>query len=241
MDDKYLSIDHEPALSGEGPQLDPSERRAALTGRPPDEIEALRDSVASEPALPQHLDPGRWKRWWDERRRQCSPAGNLTVTVLAAVLSGPFAVVGALFTGRPTISGYVYDVIFAPVIEELLKQSGMTYLLEKQPYRLFAAWQFVFAAMISGLAFGAFENLVWVNHYAPTAGAKDVSVMAAFRWTVCTPHVGCAIIASLGLIRVWRRQLDDGRPADLSAAFPWFAAAMVVHGLYNLGAVFVEF
>lgn len=243
MDDKYLSTDHEPALQGGRCQPDPAEHRAARVERTPQESEALRDSVANEPALPQDRDPGQWSRWLDEKRGGCTLAGNLAVTVLVAVLSGPLAVVGALMLGsRGTTFGFVYAVVFGPVVEELLKQSGMTYLLEKKPYRVFAAWQFVLAAVVSGLTFAAIENLAYIHLYAPTGAVADIDAMAAFRWAVCTPlHVVCAGVASLGLVRVWERQVRRGRPADLAAAFPWFAAAMLIHGVYNFGAMFVEF
>ena len=137
---------------------------------------------------------------------------------------------------------YLYLIVFGPVIEELAKQSGMTYLLEKKPYRVFAAWQFLFVALLSGLGFAVIENLVYIYVYAPAGGVEDIERLAAFRWVVCTLlHVVCAGIASLGLIRVWKRQVRDGRPADLAAAFPLFAAAMIVHGAYNFAAMFVEF
>ena len=243
MDEEYLSTDHEPALGGGHFEPDPAEQRAAPLERPPEETEMLRDSPANEPALPQHRDPGQWARWLQEKRLGCTWSGNLGVTVLAALLSGPFAIVGALMAGRQgTTFGQVYAIVFGPVVEELLKQSGMTYLLEKRPYRVFAAWQFVFAALVSGLTFAAIENVVYIQFYAPLSGVKDVEALAAFRWAVCTPlHVICAVIASLGLVRVWHRQLQDGRPAELSAAFPFVAAAMVVHGAYNFGAMFLEF
>ena len=81
------------------------------------------------------------------------------------------------------------------------------------------------------------ENLVYIHIYGPANGAKDLAALTTFRWTVCTLlHVICATIASLGLVRVWRRQLRNGRPADLGAAFPYFAVAMVVHGAYNFWA-----
>ncbi len=240
--EKYLSTNHEPAIGGGRFETDPAEKRAAAVDRSPEEIDVLRDSVANEPALPQHADPQQWNCWLQQKRRDCTLSGNLAVTLLAAVASGPFAILGALTIGRQGVASLVYVVLLGPVVEELLKQSGMTYLLEKKPYRLFAAWQFVFAGAMAGLAFGVIENLVYIHVYAPLGGVKDVARLAAFRWVVCTSlHVGCATIASLGLVRVWKRQLADGRPAELSAAFGWFAAAIVLHGLYNLGAVFVEF
>ena len=243
MKNKYLSTDHEPALGGGRFEVDPAEQRAARVDRPPEETEALRDSVADEPALPQHRDTQQWSRWLQQKRSDCTLSGNLAVTLLAALVSGPFAILGALTVGRQGIAALVYVVVLGPIVEELLKQSGMTYLLEKKPYRVFSAWQFVFAGATAGLAFGVIENLVYIHVYAPLGSmeAEDIARMAAFRWSVCTSlHVGCATIASLGLVRVWKKQLADGRPAELSRAFGWFAVAIVLHGLYNFGAFFVE-
>ncbi|HUT13449.1 MAG TPA: PrsW family glutamic-type intramembrane protease [Thermoguttaceae bacterium] len=242
MDDKYFSVDHEPALTGGRFEPDPAERRAKPVGGQADELELLRDSVAAEPALPQYDEPNQWSEWLQLRRRRCTLPGNLAVTLLAALLGGPFAVVGALVAGRQGMVAFVYVVVFGPIVEELLKQSGMTYVLEKKPYRVFAAWQFVFAAVVSGLAFAVIENLVYIHVYARQAGVEDVGKLAAYRWVVCTSlHVVCAAIASLGLIRAWRRQLREGRPVDLGAAFPWFVLAIVVHGTYNFAASFITF
>jgi len=242
MDDKYFSVDHEPALSEGRFETDPAEQRAAPVERRADDLEALRDSVIAEPALPQHADPNQWSRWLEEKRRQCTPIGDLAVTMAVALATGPFAILGALMTGRQGVPGYLYAVVFGPVVEELLKQSGMTFLLEQKPYRVFATWQFPFAAAIAGLMFGAIENLVYLHFYAPAGGVKNLETLAAFRWAVCVPlHVGCAMIASLGLVRAWRRQLRAGGPVELSAALPWFVVAMVVHGAYNLAASFIRF
>jgi RsiW-degrading membrane proteinase PrsW (M82 family) len=239
MKDKYFSIDHEPALGGGRPEPDPAEKRAAQTRPDVDEMEALRDSITNEPALPQHSDPAQWTRWIEQKKGQCTLPGNLGVTLLAAVFGGPFAILGALISGQPGLLPMMYVVVFGPVAEEVLKQSGMTFVLEKKPYRVFAAWQFVFAAVVSGLAFGAIENLVYVHVYFNAAGvpAEKVAPMAAFRWAVCMPlHAIWAAIASLGLVRAWKRQLRHGGAVDLSAAFGWFAVAIVLHGLYNLTA-----
>ena len=63
---KYLSVEGEPALmNGERPELDPSEAKADQREREakksyPTKIDAIRDSVLSEPSIPnqlrQHLD-----------------------------------------------------------------------------------------------------------------------------------------------------------------------------------------
>ena len=240
--EKYFSADHEPALGDGDFPADPSERRVRAADRRPGEIETLRDSIAAEPALALHADPQAWRRWLEEKRSRSTTAGNLAVTLLAAMLGGPLAVVGALMAGRQGAIGVVYAIVFGPVVEELLKQCGMMYLLEKKPYRLFTAWQFVFAALAAALVFATIENLVYIHVYFPISCIEDVEAAAAFRWVYCTLlHVVCAAVASLGLVRVWRRQLQDGRPAELAAAFPFFATAMVIHGVYNLAAMFVEF
>ena len=71
---------------------------------------------------------------------------------------------------------YLYLIVFGPVIEELAKQSGMTYLLEKKPYRVFAAWQFLFVALLSGLGFAVIENLVYIYVYARRAVWRTLNV-----------------------------------------------------------------
>ena len=100
MDDKHFSIEHEPALGGGQFRSDPSEARAARTDQPPDELEALRDSIAAEPALAEHRDRGQWGAWLAQRRAGCTLAGDLSVTFLAAVLGGPAAVLGAFMAGQ---------------------------------------------------------------------------------------------------------------------------------------------
>jgi len=239
--DKHFSVDCEPAISGGPGRLDPSEARAALPRRDPSELEILRDAVTDEPALPQYRDPELFARWLARRRSGSSLSGNLLVTVLVAVLAGPAAIIGALAAGHRGVFPLVYMVSLGPVVEEILKQSGMIYLLEKKPYRVFAAWQFPFAALVSGLVFSAIENLAYIHVYAPAGVVEDTARLAAFRWAVCTPlHVSCALIASWGLVRVWKKQLGDGRPADLSAGFGLFAVAVSIHGLYNFAAVLLD-
>lgn len=165
-------------------------------------------------------------------------AGNLSFTVAAALIGGPFAIIGAFMSGRQSIFGAVYVILFGPVIEELLKQSGMVFLLEKKPYRVFASWQFVFCAAMSALFFATIENLLYIHLYSADMKIADPEFFATFRWTVCTAlHVCCSVIASLGLIKVWKKQLSDGRPADLSIAYPHFLIAIAVHGCYNFIAI----
>jgi len=240
MKKEYLSAEFEPAHRQGRFEPDPSELRAAQLRLQTDDVASVRDSVRNEPAIHEGVDQWYLRDWIEQKRSQCSVWGNLGVAILAAALAGPFAILGAFMAGRQGWYGVLYVVVFAPVIEELLKQSGMIYLLEKKPYRVFAAWQFVFSAVVSAAIFATIENLLYIHLYVPSAVLLVApAVFAKFRWTICTAlHIACSGIASLGMIRVWRKQLADGKAADLTVAYPYFVAAIVVHGGYNLAATF---
>lgn len=242
MNREDLSVRGEPALHGDAAaQHDPAERTAAGS-LPPEEIDALRDSVFNEPHLDPQREAARFRAWLAAKRRECSLTGNLLATLAAGLVAGPFAVLGAFAAGNPSAFRAVYIVLFGPVVEEMLKQSGMLYLLERKPYRVFSSWQFPVAAVLSAFVFASIENLLYIHQFASVyTEAARLAQFSLFRWKVCTAlHICCALIASLGLRRVWREQLATGRPADVSTAFPMFAAAMAVHGVYNLGALFLS-
>ncbi len=237
MKKKYLSTDYEPALGHRSEHTSPPPPEPKLHSQR-SEVETLRDSIANEPALADRRDPELWARWLHHRRRQTTLGGNLLATLLAALLGGPFAILGALMAGQQGAIGPLYAVVVAPVVEEVLKQSGMTYVLERMPYRVFSSWQFVFAGAVSGLAFGAIENVVYIAVNSSRLSPEALARLAAFRWPVCTTlHVVCATIASLGLVRAWKRQLRTGQPVQLTDAMPLLLVAMMIHGAYNLWAI----
>ena len=241
MKDEYLSARSEPAHGRGRLEADPSERKAAPTEGEQDEIAAIRDSVFNEPATGSGMQRPYLGEWIERKRARCSVAGNLGVAFLAAILGGPFALLGAFMAGWQGWYGGLYIVMVGPIIEEFLKQSGMIYLVEKKPYRIFATWQFIFSAVISASVFATIENLLYLNFYVNTEKLAEPELFAYFRWVVCTGiHIACSALASLGMIRVWKKQLTDGRSADLSTAYSYFAAAIALHGLYNLGAIFLS-
>ena len=231
----YFDVNAEPANFPGRFEPDPTEQIVPFIDGHEDEIATLRDSVLNEPAFSNTVTQTELTRWIRQKRSRCTLVGNWSITLLAALAAGPFAVLGAFMTGRQTIYALLYAVLFAPVVEELLKQSGMIYLLEKKPYRLFTAWQFIIAAAISAAVFAAIENVFYFNFYVNLRALDDPQAFILWRWTVCVGlHVTCSVIASFGLIRVWKRQLADGRAADLGYGFVPFAVAMGLHGLYNL-------
>lgn len=243
----YFDINAEPNRFEGLFRPDPSESHVPLIDGREDEISTIRDSIQNEPAFTGKSEQSNLGEWLQQKRSQCTVGGNLAVTLLAAMIAGPFAVFGAIFTGGEGTSGFVYIshilymVLIGPIIEEMLKQSGMIYLLEKKPYRLFSAWQFIFAAVISALLFASIENLLYIHIYTRSESMENPQMFVCFRWWVCTlVHVVCSVIASTGLIRVWKKHLAEGRAADLSNGFLSFCIAMVLHGTYNLTVIFVN-
>lgn len=241
MKHEHVSAHHEPALSGTHFETDPAEDRAENPMPEREEIDRLRDSIANEPWQQGAVDGPTFGEWLVRKRDEVSRAGSLWFTLLAALIGGPFAILGAFLAGQQGAVQIVYIVIMGPITEELLKQSGMIYMLERKPYRVFSAGQIVFAGALSALIFATVENLMYIHVYTYFTHLEHPAQFAQFRWTVCTAlHVGCSIIASLGLIRVWRRTTERGEPADLAYAFPLFATAMVLHGVYNVTALFFD-
>lgn len=234
--DKF-SIENEPVFQDIPFEADPSEKKIKKTSSKEEEIDQIRDSVYNEPAFEslQPIGTAAMQRWLERKRAECTWEGNILATILAAVLAGPFAVIGAFMAGHQGVSALIYAILFGPIIEELLKQAGMTYLLDRQPYRIFNQWQFIFAAVVSALIFASIENVLYIYVYVSSEDVSDFEVFKAFRWIVGTTlHITCSVVASLGLIQVWKQQLRDHKPMDLSIAYPYFVTAIVMHGLYNL-------
>ena len=81
--------------------------------------------MLNEPAITGDQKGVYLGKWIEQKREKCSMAGNLSIVFLAAIIGGPFAVLGAFMASNRGWYGILYIVIVAPVIEELLKQSGM--------------------------------------------------------------------------------------------------------------------
>jgi RsiW-degrading membrane proteinase PrsW (M82 family) len=232
---EYFDVNAEPNRFDGKFHPDPTEQTVPLIDGHEDEISTLRDSVRNEPAFTGSVQQTEIAAWLTQKRAQCTVTGNIMVTLAAALIAGPFAAVGALMAGQQTAFRALYLILFAPVIEELLKQSGMIYLLEKKPYRIFSTGQFILAAVISATVFASIENLLYIYFYTNSQQIKNFAGFCCFRWSACISlHIVCSVIASLGLVRVWKKQLADGKTADLAVGFKYFLTAIIIHGLYNL-------
>jgi len=246
--DSDPSIDREPFLSRGPFPADPSEARAARNlaaeshrSRGDDLLE---QSVWEEPAevfpqlpRPDELSAG-YAQWLDRRLRATSTARTWLITSLIVLAAGPWAICGALLQELCTILwGLPVLVLFGPAIEEIMKVALPLVIVEKRPHLFRFTGQIIVCCVAGGLAFAALENAIYLSVYIPDAPRTVVVV----RWTACVlVHVGCSLLAGIGIVRVWSAALARRVRPQLGPAMPWLAAAIVVHGLYNGVAITLE-
>ena len=177
------------------------------------------------------------------------------VTLGLALLGGLFAVPGAFLEEFRTGGGaLLLPVLFAPVIEEILKPAGVIWLLERRPHYLLSPLHVVLLCMLGALVFASLENLLYIHVYWPLGRAREAAERAAgtpvtdaiaratfvrFRLAVATGlHVTAIVGIGLGrqLVRMRRERSDF----DLERSLPFLAAAMVLHGAYNAAAILAD-
>lgn len=200
-------------------------------------------SVADEPALSwsainRNATPG-FAESVRLRRGAGSQSRRWLLLVLIGLLTGPFAIFGAFFKALAGESGfgYVAVVVIGPVIEEMLKIAGILWLVERRPWIVPSVAGILLVGVLGGLGFAAIENVMYLSVYFPEHGPA----LARWRWTVCVVmHVGCSFVAAKGVAVMWKQSMMSGKPADVSAAFPYLVAAIAIHGGYNALAVLLH-
>ncbi|MCP3966455.1 MAG: PrsW family intramembrane metalloprotease [Lentisphaerae bacterium] len=232
----YFSINSEPALNASLPEREESicVEEIVQNDKPASFWEKQRDSVFSEPAISSENSGDTVRSAILKKAAHISFAKSWGVSFLAGLIGGILSVPGVFLANSGGMFAFGYIIIGGPVAEELMKQCGMIYLTEYKPWYIKNRWQYYFAAIISALIFATIENILYINVYLAKLPLDKLERVASFRWSICTLlHVSCALIASLGLKRVWDGRLLTGKPADLAYAYPYFILAIVIHGLYN--------
>ena len=203
-------------------------------------------TVWDEPTLAPDLagapapDQVTYARWLDRNIAATSYSTTLLVTAGLVLIAGPLGILGALFGsegGGVSTMGLIAVTIFGPVTEEIAKIAGTLWVVEKRPYLFKSIWQILVAAAAGGLFFGVIENLIYLNIYIPDASPA----LARWRWRVCTGlHLNCSFVAGVGLARIWDHAIRNRTAPQLGRGMPYFATAMLGHGLYNLTASVAE-
>ena len=200
-------------------------------------------SVWDEPTLSPELagapapDSETYSAWFRRKQAETPPSASWATTISVALAAGPWAVLGAFWGGGQSLLSLFALVFFGPIIEEVMKTAAAAYIVERRPHLFRSRAQILACGVCSGLAFAAIENVLYLYVYVRDAGPG----LWAWRWTVCVAlHTGCSFIASMGLARVWEQTNSAASRPDLSLAYRFLVLAVVVHGVYNLFAVFLE-
>lgn len=164
-----------------------------------------------------------WKSW-------CLVGGMLALT-------GPFAILCAFFGASvtmPSITTQLFAaVILAPITEELGKVGIFLIAAETRPWLFRRSSMILFGAVLSGLIFAVLENLIYFNFYLENPDTW----LIRWRWTACIAlHVTASTLAGLGVMRMHRNAVKLGHPPQYKDASGWLYSAMILHGIYNLGA-----
>ena len=238
---KYFSVEDEVALH---PELN---RERTCAEDLPEAPEKGKDagtcyytSTAFEPGVGNGVSPEY--RELIRREQERYPASVVPfLSVLAGVLGGVFAVPAVFLSGIRSWFGIIMLVFLGPFAEETLKQSGAIFQLEKMRGSIRYDWQFFLSGALGGAVFSVLENLIYQHVYLAKLPSEKLAAVMAFRWTICMAlHVLCTVVSSMGLRHVWRESLEKECPCRISEAFPWFAAATAIHGLYNLSVTLLD-
>jgi RsiW-degrading membrane proteinase PrsW (M82 family) len=171
------------------------------------------------------------------RRSSTSRSRMLTAALIAAVVSGPFAILGALFGTGGVLSMLLLVIVIAPLAEEMLKVAGALYLAEVRPWLVPSAAALVVIAVCSGLIFAAIENVFYLEVVIPDPTPEIVR----WRWTFGPlVHGSGSLLAGIGVARMWHSLDAHNLRPVFKVAAPWIIAAAILHGAYNLFAVWLE-
>ena len=167
-------------------------------------------------------------------------ARSWRAVAIAMLAGGPFAIVTAFVTNTFYGTWIIFLIaVVAPAVEEVAKVAITAWMVEVKPWLFRSAAQIRLAAVAGGLWFGVLENVYYVTVVLPAVGAPPE--MYAFRWIVCTTlHVVTTFITSFGLVKVWSDATTQLRRPKFDDIWPWLLAAMIVHGVYNGGAIIFE-
>lgn len=242
------SIENEPHLRGSGFKGDKSEEKADRVldrskEREYSDAERVERSVWDEPALSSELagappaDELTYKAWLEKRWGEVGFGTSMAVTLGVALVASPWGIIGAFYGAGATIFSVLAITVFGPVVEEVSKIAVTTYVVEKRPFYFRSAVQIAFCALMGALVFSIIENLTYQHIYKQNSSANFM----LWRWTVCLGmHLSCSVIASLGLMRVWRETKETRRPPRLHLAYPYIVTAVVIHGTYNAFAIILS-
>lgn len=176
---------------------------------------------------------------WLTGRIEATPVAKTWGVVLAVFfLSGLWSVFGAFWhAGVGGLNGLFMVVLWAPIVEEVMKIALIAVVIERAPYLFSSRSQIIVAAIGAGLMFAIIENCLYLFVYVPGPPAW----LVVWRWTICVAlHVGCTLVAGVGAAIVWQKQMTQLRRLPVPVDIRYLFAAILIHGLYNGTAAVLE-
>ena len=199
-----------------------------MTQEPIPDNSQVDDETAGDAEYAQRLEAGI---------RDTSVQRSWEVTVVLVLIAGPMGVLGALSGGRESWLGVLTAVLFAPLLEEIMKVIGALWVVQRRPYWFRSRTQIILCALGGGFGFAVIENLLYLNVYVTDPSPEFVR----WRWTVCVAmHTGFSLIIGLGLAQIWQRTIQTRTPPDLGRGSVYFIIAIALHASYNAFAAYVD-
>ena len=211
----------------------------ALCGVAQSRAEAGSNGIWGEPALVDtaaaDAERSSHRAWLAEQWARTSAKTRFVVFFLLCAFSGLAAIPCAVLK-ESFGYGALLIVVAAPVAEEMAKAILPLMVLEKRPWFFGSYLSIVLVGLLSGAVFASVENALYFFVYIPSEKLTQGTIL--WRLVVCTAmHVGCAALACSGLARAWSRARERLAEFEMSVAMPRLIAAVIIHGVYNLGAL----
>lgn len=132
-----------------------------------------------------------------------------------------------VFTSNTLLSALITAMLFNGLIEEAVKMLALLLL----PRRKLAFSTFFALSLVSGLALGCFETIIYLF-----SGFHDIELRTA---TAVVMHCLCAGLSGI-FVWIWRNPVEqaDGKKKIFFQPYLW---AVILHGSYNFFAGFTGF
>ena len=154
---------------------------------------------------------------------------------LIAAGGGVLGVLGAILQ-EWSYGSLLIAFVAAPMIEEVMKPSGVYLLLVRWPQVLTSGLYTALLAAVGGLSFAVIENIIYLQFYFP----EHTQTLVVFRYSAClTMHVLGSFILGFGINQKLLASVRGEIPL-LKGNKKFFFIPMVVHSLFNIMAVLFE-
>jgi len=153
---------------------------------------------------------------------------------VVAAAGGVFGILGAIIQ-ELSQGSFLVAFVAAPMIEEVMKPSGVYILLVRWPQVLTSRIYTALLAAVGGLFFAVVENIIYLQFYFP----EHTQTLVMFRYSAClTMHVVCSFILGFGINQKLLASVRGEIPL-LKGNKKFFLIPMVLHSLFNIMAVLV--